>query len=181
MRLTGIASTVCAPLPDWFKWILGTTGKLRCVPCCGIYPEVRPNCAPRLLFTFADAATSAVAIADNIPDTCSDAFAVTHGDTITATFSDTFGDTFGDTFTGTHKSAIQLPISSPSPKCPKFRTPLPPPLPSLSRHLYSHISTLWYTMPKMANTGRASGVIMEETERFIVKYCLIRRYSRNNC
>ena len=116
MRLTGIASTVCAPLPDWFKWILGTTGKLRCVPCCGIYPEVRPNCAPRLLFTFADAATSAVAIADNIPDTCSDAFVVTHGDTITATFSDTFGDTFGDTFTGTHKSAIQLPISSPFPE-----------------------------------------------------------------
>lgn len=40
MRLTGIVSTVCVPLPEWFKWILGTTGKLRCVPCCGIYPEV---------------------------------------------------------------------------------------------------------------------------------------------
>lgn len=67
-------------------------------------------------FTVADAATSAVAIADNIPDTCSDAFAVTHGDTITDTFSDTFGDTFGDTFTDTHKSAIQLLISSPFPE-----------------------------------------------------------------
>ena len=82
-------------------------------------------------FTVADAATSAVAIAASIPDTCSDAFAVTHGDTITDTFSDTFGDTFGDTFTDTHKSAMQLLISSPSPKCPKFRTPLPPPLPPL--------------------------------------------------
>lgn len=116
MRLTDTVSTVCAPLPDWFKWILGTTGKLRCVPCCGIYPEVRPNCPPRLLFTVADAATSAVAIADSIPDTCSDAFAVTHGDNITDTFSDTFGDTFGDTFTDTHKSAMQLLISSPFPE-----------------------------------------------------------------
>lgn len=116
MRLTGIVSTVCAQFPDWFKCILGTTGKLRCVPCCGIYPEVRPNCPPRLLFIVADAATSAVAIADNIPDTCSDAFAVTHGDTITATFSDTFGDSFGDTFTNTHKSAMQLLILSPFPE-----------------------------------------------------------------
>lgn len=116
MRLTGIVSTVCAPLPDWFKWILGTIGKLRCVPCCGIYLEVRPNCPPRLLFVVADAATSAVAIADSIPDTCSDAFAVTHGDTITDTFSDTFGDTFGDTFTDTHKSAMQLLILSPFPE-----------------------------------------------------------------
>ena len=116
MRLTGIVSTVCAPHPDCFKWILGTTGKLRCVPCCGIYPEVRPNCPPRLFFAVADAATSAVAIADSIPDTCSDAFAVTHGDTITDTFSDTFGDTFGDTFTDTHKSAMQLLISSPFPE-----------------------------------------------------------------
>lgn len=116
MRLTGIVSTVCAPLPDCFKWILGTIGKLRCVPCCGIYPEVRPNCPPRLLFTVADAATSAVAIADNIPDTYSVAFAVTQGDTITYTFSDTFGDTFGDTFTDIHKSAKQFLISSPLPE-----------------------------------------------------------------
>lgn len=63
-----------------------------------------------------DTATPAVAIADSIPDTCSDAFAVTHGDTITDTFSDTFGDTFGDTFTDTHKSAMQLLISSPFPE-----------------------------------------------------------------
>lgn len=112
MRLTGIVSTVCAPHPDCFKWILGTIGKLRCVPCCGIYQEVRPNCPPRLLFTVADAVTSAIAIADSIPDTCSDAFAVTHGDTIT----DTFSDTFGDTFTDTHKSAMQLLISTPFPE-----------------------------------------------------------------
>ena len=116
MRLTGIVSTVCVPLPDWFKWILGTTGKLRCVPCCGIYPKVRPNCPPRLFFAVADADTSAVAIADSIPDTCSDAFAVTHGDTITGTFSDTFGDTFGDIFTDTHKSAMQLLISGTFPE-----------------------------------------------------------------
>lgn len=67
-----------------------------------------PSCPPRLLFAVTDGATSDVAIADSIPDTCSDAFAVTHGDTIT----DTFSDTFGDTFTDTHKSAMRLLISS---------------------------------------------------------------------
>lgn len=116
MRLTGIVSTVCAPYPDWFKCILGTIGKLRCVPCCGIYPGVRPNRPPMLFFAVMNTAIFAVAIADSIPDTCSDAFAVTHGDTITDTFSDTFGDTFGDTFTDTHKSAMQLIISSPFPE-----------------------------------------------------------------
>ena len=116
MRLTDTVSTVCAPFPDWFKWILGTIGRLRYVPCCGIYSGAKPNRPPRLFFSDADTATSAVTNTDNIPDTCSDAFAVTHGDTITDTFSDTFGDTFGDTFTDTHKSAMQLLISSPFPE-----------------------------------------------------------------
>lgn len=113
MRLTDTVSTVCAPLPDWFKWILGTKGELRCVPCCGDLSEMMLNCSPRLFFSHADTATSAVTNTDNIPDTCSDAFAVTHGDTLADTFSDTFGDTFGDTFTDTHKSAMQLLISRP--------------------------------------------------------------------
>lgn len=116
MRLTDTVSTVCAPLPDWFKWILGTIGMLRCVPCCGIYSGAKPNRPPRFFFSDADTVTSAVTNTDNIPDTCSDAFTVTHGDTLADTFSDTFGDTFGDTFTDTHKSATQLFISSSFPE-----------------------------------------------------------------
>lgn len=163
--------------PWLVQMALGTTGKLRCVPCCGIYPEVGQ---PVRRGSF-----SPLRMAPHLPSRLPTVFP-TPVRTLLPSHMGTLLQTLFPTPLGTPLQALisQLYSSlSPalSPKCPKFRTPFPPPLPSLSRHLYSHISTLWYTMPKMANTGRACGVIMEETERLIVKYCLIRRCSRNNC
>lgn len=125
MRLTGIVSTVCVPLPDWFKWILGTTGKLRCVPCCGIYPEVGQ---PVRRGSF-----SPLRMMPHLPSRLPTVFP-TPVRTLLPSHMGTLLQTLFPTPLGT---PLQTPISqlcsslSPalSPKCPKFRTPLPSPLP----------------------------------------------------
>lgn len=141
MRLTGIVSTVCVPLPEWFKWILGTTGKLRCVPCCGIYPEVG-QAVRRGSF-------SPLRMAPHLPSRLPTVFP-TPVRTLLPSHMGTLLQTLFPTPLGT---LLQTPISqlcgslSPaiSPKCPKFRTPLPPPLPSaLPPPLQPHFNAMIY-------------------------------------
>lgn len=141
MRLTGIVSTVCVPLPEWFKWILGTTGKLRCVPCCGIYPEVG-QAVRRGSF-------SPLRMAPHLTSRLPTVFP-TPVRTLLPSHMGTLLQTLFPTPLGT---LLQTPISqlcgslSPaiSPKCPKFRTPLPPPLPSaLPPPLQPHFNAMIY-------------------------------------
>lgn len=145
MRLTGIVSTVCVPLPDWFKWILGTTGKLRCVPCCWIYPEVG-QAVRRGSF-------SPLRMVPHLPSRLPTVFP-TPVRTLLPSHMGTLLQTLFPTPLGTLLGTpLQTPISqlcgslSPaiSPKCPKFRTPLPPPLPSaLPPPLQPHFNAMIY-------------------------------------
>ncbi len=128
MRLTGIVNTVCAPHPDCFKWILGTIGKLRCVPCCGIYPEVRPNCPPRIFCRYG--------CLHIYRRDCRQYSRHLFGRFCRHTWGHYYRHFFRHLW-GHFWTPLQTPISqlysslSPalSPKCPKFRTPLPSPLP----------------------------------------------------